>query len=78
MSYQCPPDRVEEMLKAIRTTSAKRSRSVLCPFCGHKAFTVYEGTTGYIETKCNKCKQIVPYNLVSMRRVRRLERSGHH
>lgn len=76
MSYQCPQDRMDEMLKAIRTTSAKRSRAVLCPHCGHKVFTVFEGTTGYIETKCSKCKEIVPYNLVSMRRVRRPLKAG--
>lgn len=48
--YQCPTDRMNEMLKAVRTTSAMRSRSVVCPYCGHKMFTVYEGTTGYIQT----------------------------
>jgi phage FluMu protein Com len=69
MGYHCPPNRVEEMLKAVRTTSTMRSRSMLCPYCGHKAFTVYEGTTGYVETKCNKCKHVVSFNLVSMRRV---------
>ena len=62
---------MNEMLKAVRITSAMRSRSVVCPYCGHKLFTVYEGTTGYIQTKCNKCKKISPINLVSMRRVRR-------
>lgn len=69
--YQCPPRRMDEMLKAIRTTSGMRSRTAVCPFCGHKLFSVYEGTTGYIETKCSKCKQIVPFNLVSMRRTSR-------
>ena len=69
--YQCPPQRMEELLKAIRTTSTMNSRPVACPFCGHKMFTVYEGTIGYIQTKCNKCKKIVPFNLVSMRRVSR-------
>ena len=41
-------------MKAVRTTSAMRSRSVVCPYCGHKMFTVYEGTTDYIHTKCNE------------------------
>ncbi len=68
--YQCPTERMNEMLKAVRTTSAMRSRTVECPYCGHKMFTVYEGTTGYIQTKCSKCKRISPFNLVSMRRVR--------
>lgn len=69
--YQCPPRRMDEMLKAIRTTATMRSRPVECPFCGDKMFTVYEGTTGYIQTKCSKCKKIVPFNLVSMRRTSR-------
>ena len=69
--YQCPPQRMHEMLKAVRTTSAMRSRAIVCPYCGHKMFTVYEGSTGYIQTKCSKCKKISPLNLVSMRRVRR-------
>ena len=41
-------------MKAVRTTSAMRSRSVVCPYCGHKMLTVYVGTTGYIQTKCNE------------------------
>ncbi len=69
--YQCPPQRMHEMLKAVRTTSTMRSRAIVCPYCGRKMFTVYEGSTGYIQTKCSKCKKISPINLVSMRRVRR-------
>ena len=64
------PERIQEMLKAITTTSTMKSRIVKCPYCGHKAFTVYEGTSGYLQTKCGKCKQIVSFNLVSMRRVK--------
>lgn len=59
---------MHEMLKAVRTTSTMRSRAIVCPYCGHKMFTVYEGSTGYIQTKCSKCKKISPINLVSMRR----------
>ena len=64
------PERMQEMLKAIRTTSTMASRNVACPYCRHRAFTVYEGATGYLQTKCSKCRHIVSFNLVSMRRVR--------
>ena len=64
------PERIQEMLKAIRATSTMPARKVTCPYCGHRVFSVYEGTTGYLETKCCKCKHIVSFNLASMRRVK--------
>lgn len=57
--YKCSPELMKELRKAIRATSAMRSHVVVCPFCGHKLFSVYEGTTGFIETKCSKCKKII-------------------
>ena len=64
------PERIQEMLKEIRATSAMPARKVTCLYCGHRVFSVYEGTTGYLETKCCKCKHIVSFNLASMRRVK--------
>lgn len=73
--YKCSPELMKELRKAIRATSAMRSHVVVCPFCGHKLFSVYEGTTGFIETKCSKCKKIIPFNLVSMRRTGRRQKT---
>lgn len=70
MAFQSP-EKMQEMLKAIKCTSSMRSRTIRCPNCGHRTFEVYEGTTGYLKTKCGKCKQEITFNLVSMRRVRR-------
>lgn len=73
--YKCFPKLMTELHKAIHTTSAMRFHVVACPFCGHKLFSVYEGTTGFIETKCSKCKKIIPFNLVSMRRTGRRQKT---
>lgn len=67
--YQSP-ERLSMMMEAVQCTAKMRSRMVTCPQCGHPAFRVYEGTIGYLETKCKSCKKIVTYNLLSMRRVR--------
>ena len=64
------PERMQEMLKAIRTVSAERCRIVRCPYCGHRCFEVTPESVGYLKTKCAKCKKEVAYNLVSMRRVK--------
>ena len=69
MAYRSP-EKMQLMLDAIKTTSGMRSRTVRCPNCGHRSFEVYEGTTGFLKSKCGSCKQEVTFNLVAMRRTR--------
>ncbi len=49
----------------------KESRNIRCPYCKHIAFVVFAGSTGYVETKCRKCKHEVLVDLISMRKMNR-------
>ena len=55
--YKCSPELMKELRKAIRATSAMRSHVVVCPFCGHKLFSVYEGTTGVHRNKMQQMQE---------------------
>lgn len=60
-----------KIIKARDNIRNKGSREIKCPYCKHTAFTVFADSTGYIETKCSKCKQPILIDLVSMRRMNR-------
>ncbi len=60
-----------KIIKARDNIRNKTSRDIKCPHCKHTVFSVYADSTGYIETKCRKCKQPVLIDLVSMRRMNR-------
>lgn len=64
------PERIAQMLQAVKCTSGKKSRIMRCPHCGHRTFEVFAGTVGYVKTKCGKCKNEITFDLVSMRRTR--------
>ena len=61
------PERIAQMLQAVKCTSGKTSRIMRCPHC---TFEVFAGTVGYVKTKCGKCKNEITFDLVSMRRTR--------
>ena len=67
-------DPSEDMLHKIRNARlaimSKSKRDIKCPYCQHTAFVVFADATGFVETKCKKCKQEVIVDLVSMRRIR--------
>ncbi|WP_409968012.1 hypothetical protein RFF05_15940 [Bengtsoniella intestinalis] len=60
--------KIQQARDNIRTKSQRRIR---CPHCDHIAMVVYANATGYVETKCGKCKRAILIDLVSMRRIRR-------
>lgn len=57
--------------KARDSIRNKTSRDIKCPLCKHTVFTVFADSSGYVETKCRKCKQPILVDLVSMRRMNR-------
>ncbi len=53
--------------KATENIRNKVSRDIRCPYCKRVAFVVYSDSQGYVQTKCNKCKQDILVDLVAMR-----------
>ena len=47
-------------------------RYIKCPYCKHNAIVVYEDTRGHVESKCKKCGRITVFDVMSMRRLRRI------
>lgn len=49
----------------------KTRREIRCPYCKRIACIVYADSTGYIETKCEKCKQTIIIDLINMRKLKK-------
>lgn len=62
---------MEKIVKARNNIRNKESREIKCPYCKRIAFTVYADSSGYVQTKCDKCKKNILVDLVSMRRMNR-------
>lgn len=62
-------DIMAKIQRARKIINSKPKRNIKCPYCQHTALIVYADTTGYVETKCKKCKQHVLIDLVNMRRM---------
>ena len=45
-------------------TEALNRRILKCHFCDHKAIVVFEGSQGYVQTKCKRCSNEAIYNVV--------------
>ena len=58
------------MVDAVELPAEMRLKDVRCKKCGHKAFRICEGSSGYLEAKCKVCKYICTYDLSALRRIR--------
>lgn len=67
-----PSDELQVKIRTARENiKHKTSRQIRCPYCKRIAFTVFTDSKGYIEIKCEKCKQLILIDLVSMRTINR-------
>ena len=60
----------EMQIKIIRAKDAiasQKPRIVRCPYC------VFEDTRGHVQTKCKACGRETVFNVLEMRRLRRLQ-----
>lgn len=68
---------VKEMqIKIIRAKDAiasQKPRIVRCPYCRHNSIIVFEDTRGHVQTKCKACGRETVFNVLEMRRLRRLQ-----
>ena len=66
----------EMQIKIIRAKDAiasQKPRTVRCPCCGHNSIIVFEDTRGHVQTKCKACGRETVFNVLEMRRLRRLQ-----
>lgn len=40
----------------------REEKTIYCPKCNRKAFTIYEGSGMVMQNRCKKCKMMVVYN----------------
>ena len=63
----------DEMMKKIKQAReqiiSQCNRNIRCPYCYHIALVVYADTTGFVKTKCAKCKSEIVVDLINMRRI---------
>ena len=66
----------EMQTKSIRAKDAiasQKPRTVRCPYCRHNSIIVFEDTRGHVKTKCKACGRETVFNVLEMRRLRRLQ-----
>ena len=66
----------EMQIKIIRAKDAiasQKPRTVRCPYCRHNSIIVFEDTRGHVQTKCKVCGRETVFNVLEMRRLRRLQ-----
>ena len=66
----------EMQIKIIRARDAiasQKPRIVRCPYCRHNSIIVFEDTRGHVQTKCKACGRETVFNVLEMRRLRRLQ-----
>ena len=66
----------EMQIKIIRAKDAiasQKPRTVRCPYCRHNSIIVFEDTRGHVQTKCKACGRETVFNVLEMRRLRRLQ-----
>ena len=66
----------EMQIKIIRAKDAivsQKPRIVRCPYCRHNSIIVFEDTRGHVQTKCKVCGRETVFNVLEMRRLRRLQ-----
>ena len=62
----------QKIIRARKAIANQEPRYIKCPYCKNNAIVVYEDTRGHVESKCKKCGRITVFDVLSMRRLRRI------
>ena len=63
----------EMQIKIIRAKDAIASQKPRTVYCRHNSIIVFEDTRGHVQTKCKACGRETVFNVLEMRRLRRLQ-----
>lgn len=66
------PEMVIKIRRACNAIASQKQRTILCPYCKNKTIVVYEDTRGHVQAKCKRCGSETVYNVLSMRRQKRV------
>lgn len=66
-------DNYYKIIRAKDAIASQKSRIVRCPYCRHNSIIVFEDTRGHVQTKCKACGRETVFNVLEMRRLRRLQ-----
>lgn len=61
-----------KIIRACQAVAEQKPRAVKCPYCHRSAIIVFEDTRGHVQTKCKNCGKETVFNVLEMRRYRRL------
>ena len=62
-----------KIIRAKDAIASQKPRIVRCPYCRHNSIIVFEDTRGHVQTKCKACGRETVFNVLEMRRLRRLQ-----
>ena len=62
-----------KIIRAKDAIASQKPRTVRCPYCRHNSIIVFEDTRGHVQTKCKACGRETVFNVLEMRRLRRLQ-----
>lgn len=48
-------------------------RVLKCPYCHHSSIVVFGDTRGHVQTKCKVCENETVFDVLEMRRLRRIQ-----
>lgn len=62
-----------KIIKARRAIAEQQPRSLKCPYCKRNSIIVFGDTRGHVQAKCKYCGKETVFNVVDMRRLRRVK-----
>lgn len=69
-----PSIEMQDKIKRARKAIAEQEpRVIKCPYCHHNSIVVFGDTRGHVQTKCKVCGKETVFDVLEMRRVRRLQ-----
>ncbi len=69
-----PSAEMQIKIKQARQAIADQEpRMIKCPYCHHNSIVVFGDTRGHVQTKCKLCGKETVFNVLEMRRQRRLQ-----
>ena len=62
-----------KIIRARQAIASQEPRVLKCPYCHHSSIVVFGDTRGHVQTKCKVCGKETVFNVLEMRRARRLQ-----
>lgn len=63
---------VIKIQRARNAIASQTPRAIRCPYCKQNSIIVFEDTRGHVQAKCKRCGHETVFNVMEMRRIRRL------